>query len=48
LKENVIMGRLIPAGTGLQRYNKMEVITDEPEGGSEELPGGDVVPEAVA
>jgi DNA-directed RNA polymerase subunit beta' len=25
LKENVIMGRLIPAGTGLPQYNRMEV-----------------------
>ena len=25
LKENVIMGRLIPAGTGLPQYNRKEV-----------------------
>jgi DNA-directed RNA polymerase subunit beta' len=31
LKENVIMGRLIPAGTGLRDYRKMEVGTDRPE-----------------
>src|SRR3989454_2062192 len=31
LKENVIMGRLIPAGTGLERYGKMDIETDEPE-----------------
>src|SRR5262245_4404852 len=30
LKENVIMGRLIPAGTGVTRYNSMEAVTDEP------------------
>jgi DNA-directed RNA polymerase subunit beta' len=30
LKENVIMGRLIPAGTGLGRYSTMEVETGEP------------------
>jgi DNA-directed RNA polymerase subunit beta' len=30
LKENVIMGRLIPAGTGLPRYARMEVETEEP------------------
>jgi DNA-directed RNA polymerase subunit beta' len=30
LKENVIMGRLIPAGTGVARYNSMEAVTDEP------------------
>jgi len=32
LKENVIMGRLIPAGTGLPAYNRMEVKV---EGGGE-------------
>jgi DNA-directed RNA polymerase subunit beta' len=32
LKENVIMGRLIPAGTGLQSYNRLEVKV---EGGAE-------------
>jgi DNA-directed RNA polymerase subunit beta' len=32
LKENVIMGRLIPAGTGLPSYNRMEVKV---EGGTE-------------
>jgi DNA-directed RNA polymerase subunit beta' len=26
LKENVIMGHLIPAGTGLQRYKKLRVV----------------------
>jgi DNA-directed RNA polymerase subunit beta' len=30
LKENVIMGRLIPAGTGVTKYNRMEAVTDEP------------------
>jgi DNA-directed RNA polymerase subunit beta' len=30
LKENVIMGRLIPAGTGVPRYNKAEIEIDEP------------------
>jgi len=30
LKENVIMGRLIPAGTGLGAYKKMTVQTDAP------------------
>ncbi len=32
LKENVIMGRLIPAGTGLPSYNRLEVKV---EGGAE-------------
>jgi len=34
LKENVIMGRLIPAGTGILRYNRIEVDVHEPEPGS--------------
>ena len=41
LKENVIMGRLIPAGTGLTKYAKAEIEIDEPES-----PGG-VTPEAA-
>jgi DNA-directed RNA polymerase subunit beta' len=31
LKENVIMGRLIPAGTGLSAYKSLRVIIDEGE-----------------
>src|SRR5215510_10457161 len=38
LKENVIMGRLIPAGTGLARYSKAEIEIEEPEGGEGEIP----------
>jgi DNA-directed RNA polymerase subunit beta' len=34
LKENVIMGRLIPAGTGLARFNRVEVEVAEPEPGA--------------
>jgi len=30
LKENVIMGRLIPAGTGLTEYNRKEIHVDAP------------------
>src|SRR5438093_4316757 len=37
LKENVIMGRLIPAGTGVARYAKPEIEIDEPEGGDGEF-----------
>ena len=33
LKENVIMGRLIPAGTGISAYKNLKVIV---EGDSEE------------
>ncbi len=32
LKENVIMGRLIPAGTGLAEYLDLEVVPSEPVG----------------
>jgi DNA-directed RNA polymerase subunit beta' len=31
LKENVIMGRLIPAGTGVAKYRVAELMTPEPE-----------------
>jgi glycosyltransferase involved in cell wall biosynthesis len=48
LKENVIMGRLVPAGTGLTKYNAMEAVTDEPAAGPEDLPVPGEVPEAVA
>jgi DNA-directed RNA polymerase subunit beta' len=37
LKENVIMGRLIPAGTGLSRYMPMEIESEEAEEAPEEL-----------
>ncbi len=47
LKENVIMGRLIPAGTGAGKYGSMEAVTDEPEGASEDA-GPAATPEAVA
>jgi len=30
LKENVIIGRLIPAGTGLEAYRELDVLDDEP------------------
>ena len=36
LKENVIIGKLIPAGTGMQRYRKLEVDQVETEAVSEE------------
>ena len=31
LKENVIMGHLIPAGTGLKRFKKIRVWKEEDE-----------------
>jgi DNA-directed RNA polymerase subunit beta' len=38
LKENVIMGRLIPAGTGLGAYKRLSIHTDTAEGGETMLP----------
>ena len=32
------MGRLIPAGTGIAKYNKVEIEVDEPEGVEGEFP----------
>ena len=49
LKENVIMGRLIPAGTGMPRYGRVEIESEvaaeaeEPPAETEveaDLPGG--------
>jgi DNA-directed RNA polymerase subunit beta' len=31
LKENVIMGRLIPAGTGLDVYRRLKMKIEEPD-----------------
>ena len=39
LKENIVMGRLIPAGTGLSSYRKWKLIFDEEEEESVILPG---------
>ncbi|MBI4515072.1 MAG: DNA-directed RNA polymerase subunit beta' [Deltaproteobacteria bacterium] len=38
LKENVIMGRLIPAGTGVSAYARMELVAEQPEGVGDEEP----------
>jgi DNA-directed RNA polymerase subunit beta' len=54
LKENVIMGRLIPAGTGLERYRSIQLLTEIPppeegEGMGAGLPGGaELSPEEAA
>jgi DNA-directed RNA polymerase subunit beta' len=42
LKENVIMGRLIPAGTGLGAYKRLSVKVDEPAPGEEIHPVSNV------
>ena len=49
LKENVIMGRLIPAGTGLERYRNFRLLTEteipEPELEiTDGMPGEDAIP----
>jgi len=40
LKENVIMGRLIPAGTGLPEFKSMELHVEYPEGEEEVVQEG--------
>ncbi len=42
LKENIIMGRLIPAGTGVSAYKKWDVVVDEDDRAvyNSALPGG--------
>ncbi|HEU5236048.1 MAG TPA: hypothetical protein VFU37_02835, partial [Pyrinomonadaceae bacterium] len=56
LKENVIMGRLIPAGTGMEYYRNVDVERDETIGEAEreetdefaEILGGVEIPQPVA
>jgi DNA-directed RNA polymerase subunit beta' len=38
LKENVIMGRLIPAGTGLPAYKRLDVLVEDAVGVAAETP----------
>ena len=40
LKENVIMGRLIPAGTGIMKYRSASLKIEEPTEGPEILGEG--------
>src|SRR3989338_393785 len=37
LKENVIMGRLIPAGTGMEYYRNFRLLTEEPKPEAEKV-----------
>jgi len=46
LKENVIMGHLIPAGTGVKDYGEIDLVYDETEG--EEIEGLEAAPEIEA
>jgi DNA-directed RNA polymerase subunit beta' len=45
LKENVIMGHLIPAGTGVKEYNKIDLVHDEMA--DEEIEGLEEAPEEL-
>ena len=46
LKENVIIGKLIPAGTGMKRYKKIRINTEEPENTEVSVaPDGEKMPE---
>ena len=36
LKENVIIGKLIPAGTGMSRYRNIRVLTDKEDASGQE------------
>ncbi|NNU94958.1 hypothetical protein ETC01_18045, partial [Geobacillus sp. NFOSA3] len=38
LKENVIIGKLVPAGTGMQRYRKSEPVVTKKAKEKEEQP----------
>ncbi len=48
LKENVIMGRLIPAGTGMEYYRRVKIagedVEEEEVAAEPELPVGEVIP----
>ena len=41
LKENVIIGKLIPAGTGMKRYRNIKLSTDDKLDGT--IGGGDLI-----
>ena len=47
LKENVIMGRLIPAGTGMPRYRYLGIQVDAPEEEPAEEVAESAAPEAA-
>ena len=46
LKENVIVGRLIPAGTGMEGYRNFRLLTEEPQPQVEEVTEGFAMPPA--
>lgn len=48
LKENVIMGRLVPAGTGLKKYKRLAIQVEMPEEMQHDLPSEISVGQGVA
>ncbi len=48
LKENVIMGRLIPAGTGLERYRNIDLLVEVPPPPEAEPVPAELTPEEAA
>ena len=49
LKENIIIGKLIPAGTGLKRYKNVEAVKNVPnEQIAEQLSGAEAPQEELA
>ena len=47
LKENVVIGRLIPAGTGIQRYNEISYVEDKVPQLEEQVEEAAVEPEEI-
>jgi DNA-directed RNA polymerase subunit beta' len=47
LKENVIMGRLIPAGTGMDFYRRMSIEPDQTERAASDVPELDVLEQGL-
>ncbi len=45
LKENVIIGKLIPAGTGMKRYRSVKLNTDVMKEDTSDMPEEELVPE---
>ena len=43
LKENVCIGKLIPAGTGMTRYRNVEIVTERQEEATETAPAAEEV-----
>jgi len=44
LKENVVMGHLIPAGTGIKKYRKIILESEEVESAEEKVDEKELLP----